>query len=231
MAAACRAPPQQREPSSCSREKAESFPVGTAGHLIACIRSPLIYPSAARASMHTPKEVEQMCPAHFCNHHREVINTMRPTGREVSCLWLRMKAPFCFGQQQLDQSHIPATTLVFQSSPVPRLRQSLTCISAVIAAHPPQSPKGDSHIDSPVVRVSGAVPPYTARLPNLHLGHSVRCQEDLRCIHKPVACYRHLCMQHYLQRAKHIFWSWTQHHHHSFSTALLEDERNAFTLS
>lgn len=35
---------------------------------------------------------------------------------------------------------------------VSRLRQSLTSISAVTAALPPRPPKGDLHIDSPVVR-------------------------------------------------------------------------------
>lgn len=44
MAVACRAPPHQSELSSQSREKAEPFAAETAGHLIACTRSPLIYP-------------------------------------------------------------------------------------------------------------------------------------------------------------------------------------------
>lgn len=150
-AAAHKASPQQRKPSSCSREKAEPFPLGAAGHLIACTRSPLIYHSATHALMLLPKEAEQMCPARSAatasgsyQHHEarrqgSELHLAEDEGTFLLCTTTAgpsscsLQPPWCF-------CHL-----------LSRLRQSLASISAVTAAPPPWSPKWDSHIDSPVV--------------------------------------------------------------------------------
>ena len=144
-AAARRAPPQQREPASHGGEKAEPFAVGTAGHLIASTRSPLIYPTCTQVQTQRSPCFDAPAqgsgadvPRALCSQHREVINTTRPTGREASCLWLRMKAPFRFGQRQLDPAHVPCN------------RPGLSVLSSLDAAEPDLYFSSDSGSSSPV---------------------------------------------------------------------------------